>query len=329
MKATDEMMKKINALVTGVGAIIGYGAIKSLRSSNLRVNIVGMDIYPDAVGQRWCDKFIQAKPAADAGYINFLKSVMDENEIDIVFFGTEQEIYAVDAFRTQLEGYLPKIVVNRSEILKLSKDKWATREFLLQNGLGSYAIPSVIEGSYDEIAACFGEKFLLKPRSSYASKGIEKVENAEEFDFYKKRMGKNFMAQRLVGDVEHEYTVAVFGLGDGTYSGLIALKRKLSQEGATAKAEVVDDPALTAAVEKMCKALCPIGPTNFQFRLHEGQYLLLEVNPRISSSTSIRMAFGYNEAELCVRYFVQGEQMQPVLRKGKAIRYIDEVVTLQ
>ena len=42
-------------LVTGVGAIIGYGAVRSLRKSRTDVRIVGMDIYPDAVGQVWCD----------------------------------------------------------------------------------------------------------------------------------------------------------------------------------------------------------------------------------------------------------------------------------
>ena len=56
---------------------------------------------------------------------------------------------------------------------------------------------------------------MLKPRSSYASKGINVVKNKEEFDFYKVRMRGNFMAQPVIGDSEHEYTVGVFGLGDG------------------------------------------------------------------------------------------------------------------
>ena len=60
--------KPIHALVTGVGAIIGYGIIKSLRQSGLPIYIVGMDIYEDAVGQHWCDKFIQAKYAIDPNY---------------------------------------------------------------------------------------------------------------------------------------------------------------------------------------------------------------------------------------------------------------------
>ena len=46
----------INVLVTGVGAIIGYGIINSLKMQNeYPIRIVGMDIYDDAYGQFLCD----------------------------------------------------------------------------------------------------------------------------------------------------------------------------------------------------------------------------------------------------------------------------------
>jgi carbamoyl-phosphate synthase large subunit len=52
---------------------------------------------------------------------------------------------------------------------------------------------------------------------------------------------------------------------------------------------------------------------------------LLEINPRISSATSIRAAFGYNESIMSVDYFLRGKvPMQPVVRKGVAIRYAEE-----
>lgn len=320
------MGKQINVLVTGVGAVIGYGVINSLRKSSLPVHIVGIDIYADAVGQHWCDEFIQAKYAVDPNYIQFLLDIIHSRNIDIVFFGTEQEIYRCDKDRDELGEDIKKLVINRSEILALSKDKWLTYQFLHDNGLGDVAISSVIDGDYNTISEKFGSAFLLKPRNSYASKGIVKVSDAEEFSFYKKRMGQSFMAQKFVGDVDHEYTVGVFGLGDGTYSSIIALKRVLSQEGATAKAEVFEDQELIKAVNSICLALKPIGPTNLQFRFSEGYFLLLEVNPRISSSTSIRTLFGYNEAEMCVQYFLNNKILQPVVKYGRAVRYIDEVV---
>ena len=47
-------------LVTGVGAIIGYGVLRSLRKANTSFFLVGTDIYADAVGQAWTDAFEQA-----------------------------------------------------------------------------------------------------------------------------------------------------------------------------------------------------------------------------------------------------------------------------
>lgn len=320
--------KEINVLVTGVGAIIGYGVIKSLSKSSLHTYIVGMDIYSDAVGQYWCDKFIQAIPAKESDYINFIKRTIDEEKIDIVFFGTEQEIYRCVEAREELGDYFKKLVINKPNILELSKDKWKTHEFLLKSDLKEYAIPSVIEGEFDEIAKVWGNEFLLKPRASYASKGIHKIDNQNDFNFYKQKMGSSFMAQRLMGDSDHEYTVGVFGLGDGTYSGIITLKRKLSQEGATAKAEYYSDDVLKNAVDRLCMAFKPIGPTNFQLRLDGNNYYLLEINPRISSSTSIRMAMNYNEAEMCIKYFLFGDIVYPQVKKGYAARFIDEVVIL-
>ncbi|MDY4784955.1 ATP-grasp domain-containing protein [Pygmaiobacter massiliensis] len=321
--------KQINVLITGVGAIIGYGIIKSLRNSNYPCKIIGMDIYKDAVGQHWCDEFVQAKLAAAPDYLEFLTGVIDRYQIDLVYFGTEQELYKVSRSRNELKGYEQKFVLNCPELLDLSTDKWETRRFLLEHNLEEYAIPSVITGDYETIAAQFGSEFLLKPRSSYASKGIEKVKDTKTFDFFKARMGKGFMAQKLVGDAEHEYTVGSFGTGDGNIAAMIQMRRKLSGEGATAKATTLFDLELEAAVRRIAKECRPYGPTNFQFRKDGDSYLLLEVNPRISSSTSLRAAFGYNESVMCIDwYLTQRAPRQPEVKKGSAVRYIDEVVTL-
>lgn len=321
-------MKKYNVLITGVGAIIGYGLINSLRMSKYDVHVVGMDIYSDAYGQYICDEFIQAIPASAKDYPMFVKKIIKEKNIDLVMFGTEQEIHRLIREKEVMGEDYEKLVINNKTIVDLSNDKWLTHEFLINNGFE--AIPSYIEGEYDELVKKIGIPFLLKPRRSYASKGIEKIHNKEEFDFFKRRVGDQFMVQTLVGDVEHEYTVATFGFADGTCVKPIIMKRKLSQEGATAKATVIECEEMENLVYRMVNLLKPIGPTNFQFRYHDGKYLLLETNPRISSSTSLRAAFGYNEAEMCIDFFVNHERPKnSVIKKGTAVRYIADCVQIQ
>lgn len=322
------MDKQYNVLVTGVGAIIGYGLINNLRNSKYNVRIIGMDIYEDAYGRNICDEFIQAIYASDERYPSFVKSIIEEKNIDLVMFGTEQEITRLHNAKEEMGKLYSKLVINNDQMIAISEDKWNTYEFLIANGFD--AIPSKISGEYNDIKDIFGSPFLLKPRRSYAGKGIEKISNGMEFDFFKQRAGKQFMVQRIVGDIENEYTAATFGLGNGECVNFIILKRKLSQEGATAKAEVAHSPKIEALIKKICKILKPVGPANFQFRSEGERVYLLEINPRISSSTSLRQAFGYNEAEMCIEYFI--ENKIPAIREvknGRAIRYIADWVEVE
>ena len=102
-------MAKLNILVTGVGAIIGYGIVNSLRMTGRELNIVGMDVYPDAVGQHFCDHFVQAKYADSVDYLDFLFDVIDSKAEpatgSAVTVSTGQEILAGSAHEmlTQLE----------------------------------------------------------------------------------------------------------------------------------------------------------------------------------------------------------------------------------
>jgi carbamoyl-phosphate synthase large subunit len=99
----------------------------------------------------------------------------------------------------------------------------------------------------------------------------------------------------------------------------------LSFLGFTEKAEVVENKDVLDAISELCGHFSPLGPTNFQFRFHRGQIKLLEVNPRISSSTSIRTKFGYNESAMALEYFLNAElPRQPLIKKGRAVRYWED-----
>jgi carbamoyl-phosphate synthase large subunit len=65
-------------------------------------------------------------------------------------------------------------------------------------------------------------------------------------------------------------------------------------------------------------------------RKETGGLKLLEINPRISSSTSIRTAFGYNEAGMAVDYYLDNKKpKQPKIKRGWAVRYTDDFIFYQ
>ena len=314
----------MNILVTGVGAIIGYGIINSLRKvENLDVNIIGMDIYSDAYGQFLCDKFFVAERADSLNYIEFINKLIESEQIDLIIPGIEQDMYRL--YKSQ-HLVKTKIVLNNDLLIKISKDKLATYDFFKEFP-DVRLIPTLFQKGYKDCVELLGQPFLLKPRSSYASKGIHKISSQREFDFYNTNINDNIF-QRIIGNDEEEYTVSLFGNGDGSFIDYIILKRKLAQTGATDKAEVVEDIQILEYVSNICKISKPQGPTNIQLRKENNLIYLLEINPRISSACSIRTTAGYNEPYLCLIYYLGLKtQYNPAPKKKiHAVRYISDYI---
>ena len=313
-------------IVTAVGAVIGYGVIHCLRKLASPPRIIGTDIYSDAVGQRWCDHFSQAVLAKDPGYIDYLLELIARFDVGLVIPGTEYELEALHRNRNRFRDCPAVVLLNRPGVIDSMGDKWLAHGVF--TGAGIATIPSRIDDDYKAAVAELGSPMLCKLRRSDAGKGMRIVDNEAEFEACRAEAGDNFMVQKIVGNDEEEYTASVFGFGDGTAINGPALRRKLSKAGATDKAWTIEDPALTALMDSLTAHLKPLGPTNYQFRKHDGAYLVLEVNPRVSAATSIRAAFGFNEAAMCVDWFLNGLRPEPpVLRKGFALRYIaDDVV---
>ena len=319
------------AMVTGVGAIIGYGVLRSLRSSHPEVRLVGSDIYPDAVGQAWCDEFVVAPYTSDVGYSDWLRDQVSRHDIDLLIPAIEQDVDFLSDHRDLVQGLECQSVINAAHLIEVARDKWS-----MDRELSSIAEPSRISsrdrGEYEELRVELGSPFLLKPKRGYASKGIVRVTDAATFELHAAKLGEDLIAQQIVGSDDQEYTVSVFGDGRGRVLALCALRRKLAADGSTVKAVSAlpaDVPGLAETVARLVEHFRPEGPTNLQFRQTNEGWKLLEINPRISSSTSIRTAFGYNEAAMSYEYYLNGVRpTQPQIKPGHAERYIEEVVVI-
>jgi carbamoyl-phosphate synthase large subunit len=313
-------------MVTGVGAIIGYGLVRSIRVARQDVYIVGTDIYPDAVGQAWCDSFEKAPLTACENYLDWFNETVRRHNVDLVIPGIEQDVHRLSAARDCFVGLSCKVALNSKSLIEVSSDKWKMDEELLAVG-DPARIPSVIGGDFDSLVGQFGLPFILKPRRSYASKGLVIVRQVEDFKPHADRLGEVLLAQPIVGKDEEEYTLGVFGDGRGEICASITLQRRLAGDGSTAKAWVRQVGGLDETVSRLCRHFKPLGPTNLQFRRDGTEWKLLEINPRISSTTSIRTAFGYNEAAMCMEYYLNGKlPVQPAVRDGFAARYIEDKV---
>jgi carbamoyl-phosphate synthase large subunit len=313
-----------NILVTGTSGIIGYGILRSLRVDLGQYIIIGTSIYDNSIAPAFCNFFEKAIPTNHPDYMDWLFEIIMKYSVDMVIPGIEVDMIKWNKEREMLlsTGVFP--LLNNDKLIELCSDKWAFYEHLILDN-AKYAIPTTLNGSF----STFKSPFLLKPRCGSASKGIIKISNEEDFDMHKHKIGPDLMMQPIIGSVDEEYTVAAFFDYSSKLIDCISLKRKLSNEGYTQEAKVVDTD-FSAAINDLAEAFKPIGPTNFQFRLDGGSIKLLEINPRISASTSIRAALGYNESIMSVNYFLENQIPTKIdisnIKNKRAIRYIEDYI---
>lgn len=307
-------------LVSGASGIVGYGILRSLKNRGYR--LIGITIYKTSPANCFADIVLQPPMTTDESYIPWLVNTIKEYKVDIIIPAIEADMSAWNKHRKELEQTGTFVMLNNYELIELCLDKWSFYQKLKENNF-KYAIESSLEPDFNK----FSTPFLLKPRCGFGSRGIVKVEDRETFDKFKNEIGRNLMMQEFVGNADEEYTASGFFDKKSNLKAFMVMKRKLSKQGFTEIAQTVDESELKEILIELAQIFKPVGATNFQFRKHHGSWKLLEINPRISSSTSLKTAFGYNECQWSIDYFLGNKEItQPIIKKGSAIRYTEDFI---
>lgn len=326
MKNSSSRYDHYNVLVTGVGAIIGQGIVKSLRLCKQALRVIGIDRNPNSIGPYLCDVFYP-KPACDEGssdYISFWKNVLLNESIDLVLPGLEVDVFFLARYEQILTETGAILGLNNIDLIELARDKWLFTLGLSKGGFDP--IPTIVAQEWSECLEALGKPpFLMKLRHGSGSRGLVRLESKADFLYWIRKSAGNFMIQKIIGREDEEYTVGAFGFGDGDSLSPIIFRRRLSAAGNTAYAEVIQDKIIQEETDNLSMYFKPIGPTNYQFRKEHGKPFLLEINPRLSSSTSLRAGFGYNEAEMALNFYLKATRPDtPDVIEGRAWRFSED-----
>lgn len=312
-------------LVTGAGAVLGQGIIKSLRAGGLACEIVAADPNPLSVGLFWADRGIIIPMATDPTYAATIERILEAEHPDAVLVGTDVELAIFAEHRAEWEQrFGTHIVVSDPQVIEIADDKYATARFLEQHGL-SHPL-SVLPEDHAALAgliARVGFPLVVKPRRGARAVGVSLVrDQAELAAALAGREG--LVVQEWAGPDDQEYTAGVLFF-DGRVEASIVLRRDL-RDGNTYRAYVDDYPECEAYVRAVAQALKPFGPANFQFRRGlDGVYRLFEINGRFSGTTPMRALAGFNEVEMVLRKLLFGETVRPLpIRKGVILRFLEE-----
>lgn len=305
-------------LVSGASGVVGYGILKTLRNSGHR--LIGTTIYNFSVAPAFCDVAEIILPTNHQDYMDDLCGIIRKHRVDMIIPSIECDMYKWNNERQLIQTFS---LLNNPQLINLCYDKWLFYN-VLRSEKPDYAIPTKNGNEFKP----FSIPFLLKPRHGYGSKGIIKIYDYADYDNHRSDIElDNLIIQPVVGSDDEEYTVSGFFDKGSNLIDYFPLKRKLSSEGFTGEAEVADRGFKEILID-LAETFKPVGPTNFQFRFDGDQPKLLEINPRISSATSIRAAFGYNEAVMSIDYFLSGKIPEAISKPigRKAIRYTEDLI---
>lgn len=317
----SKSIKGHTILVSGASGIVGYGILRSLQGHGHQ--LIGATIYDVSPANCFSNIVLNPPRTTDSNYLPWLLEAISRYGIELVIPGIEVDMSFWNKHRDDIRKAGAFALLNTFELIEACLDKWTFYQILEKNNC-KYRIDSTLKSDFNH----FSLPFILKPRHGYGSRGIVKIDSFDLFVRYKDRIGNELMMQEIVGTRDEEYTVSAFFNHDSAIAACMVLRRRLSPQGFTEIAEVVPiDNSLEKIIKELACIFHPVGPTNFQFRRHNGEWKLLEINPRISSSTSIRKAFGYNESQMCIDYFLDDLVIgQPELRSGQAIRYTEDYI---
>lgn len=271
-------------LVTAIGTAASTTIVSQLRASG-DYYIIGGDIYlkNQVATANDVDEFHTFPPSIRdlEGYIDFVVDFCKEHKVAFYFATIDEEVANLSANRRKFEEIGVKLCIPNDALVMTCHYKDQFSDWINAN---MPQIGTKRYGSFSEV-----EKYpvFVKPIEGRASIGCRKIQSkAEAADLLK------------AGFAEKDYLIQEFNEGEiitvdllrnartGQKQQIQRIEHLRNSSGCGIAVEIVDIPALHAVCDELMKKLDLNGVVNAEFFHHEGNFKIIEINPRFSAGTS-------------------------------------------
>ena len=290
----------LRVAITGVSGDVGRGAILGLQANPADAEpvwILGLDAISDFPSKRFLDYFVRLPLVKECGYVDALSAALEAHKIDVLLAGIDSEISLLSAARHRLPT-TTKVPLAPSKLVEATDDKLLTAEFLSSCGIGA---PETCSAA---APVDIGLPVVAKPRRGHGSQGITVFYDQEALRAFLETRPQNYCLQRYIEG--REITVGFLYDSVGVMRDAIAMERTL-EGGRTIRAKVLDDLSILRFMEEFGRKIPGIGAINAQLRWHEHEGpIVFEINARLSGSTEMRVAVGFNDPLRLAQHFGRG-----------------------
>jgi len=338
----------VTILMTGAGAPGASGIIKSLRSTDERdIEIIGVDMDPDAYGFALVDTSYTVPEGGDDGYVPRMIDIAQREAVDVILPLTTAELQPLAAARDAFDA---TVMVSDADALEIANDKGKLYGFLGEHGFDATPAyrrvdseaafrEAVTDLGYPDSPVCFKPPVasgmrgfrVLDDRTDRLTRLLEEKPDstvttldavlpvltaAEEFP-------ELAVMEYLPGE---EYSVDVLAMGDEV-GPVVPRSRARTRAGISFEGAVEQKRELIDAATAISEALGLEYNVNIQFKYDaDGRPKVLEINPRVAGTIIMCVGAGANLPYLGVKYAL-GESIPPVdIQWGtRMVRYWQEL----
>lgn len=278
---------------------------------------------------RYIDKHIDIDNDSEPNIvIEELIAIVGNEQIDVVIPMEDAQATCLSQCKKELiEKTSVKCAVMDWEIFSMASNKTLLLDFCKKNGIG-HPKTRLITDDYSEVAREVGFPALIKPSHSEGAKGIVFVNNVEELKEKAPKVIAEYgecTLQEYIASKSYYYNVMLYRNADGKFGNSVIIKilRYYPIKGGSSSLCVsVENKPMT----EMCKILLDklgwVGFADFDIlEKGDGDYKIIEINPRVPASLRSAAISGVNFPDMIVTDLMEGKLKIYDYHTGKYLRY--------
>ena len=308
--------------MTGAGAPGAAGILKCLEQDN-NVHVVSADADPEATGKYLVKEFVCIPTADKPDFTDKVLSICRKKNIHVLMPLVTKELRPLSQRIKEFELAGTKLLVSSTASLEIANNKSRLYEFLQWRGLKipDFRVVENVEQFQNAVAELGhpSKQVCFKPSVSNGSRGFRIItEQFNEADIIFNQKPINvfirlndalrvlssahfpelLVSQYLPGD---EYSVDCL-CNQGNALLVLPRLRKKMVNGISVKGEFVREDKIIDYCTRIIKELQLHGNIGIQVKANdEGEFLVLEINPRVQGTISASLGAGVNLPLLAVK----------------------------
>lgn len=300
-------------LITGAGGAAAISVWKSLGREH-EIHMADIDACAAGLYLVPAEQRIIIPRGKSPEFVETMLRICQERKIEVLISTVDSELAPLAKSVAQFEVQHIKVPLSPYQALQTCYDKYT----LLSQAKGIVPVPDFILLTRENISSVTTFPRFAKPRYGAGSHGIMTINNAEELANVP--TDSSYLVQELLpGD---EYSVDSYLDSKGRPIAAVTRLRMKVDSGVAVASCTLHEPELAAQAIKIAEHIGIRYVANIQFkRAENGEFKLLEINPRFSGTLPLTTAAGVDIPKLLIRD-IEGETLPEGLMTFKELMVV-------